>query len=106
MGRVAFLGAGDLEDAAEGRDLLARDAAVGLGDLRAQRDHADGEGDRAFRRHGRARAPHQRGQPITDTLPEPAGRGQVRRRVGGKREVVHDPDPSEREGHGKGRQKY
>ena len=39
------LGPRDLEDAAEGRDLLARDAAIGLGDLGAQRDHADGEGD-------------------------------------------------------------
>ena len=38
MGGGPFLGPGDLEDAAEGRDLLAGDAAVGLGDWVAADD--------------------------------------------------------------------
>jgi len=44
----------DGEDLAEGGDLVAGDAAVGLGHLGAQRDHRDGEGDRAFRRRPQA----------------------------------------------------
>ena len=40
----------DHEDAAEGRDLVRGDDAVGLGHLGGERDHGDGEGDLAPRR--------------------------------------------------------
>ena len=87
--RVPFLGPGDLEDAAEGRDLFPRDAAVGLGDLGAQRDHGDGKGDRPFRRN-RGAATHQRGHAVEDALPEATRLRQARRRGARRvRNIVH-----------------
>jgi hypothetical protein len=86
---------GDVEHLAKGRDLVARHLPVGLGHFRAQCDHRDGEGDRAFGRRaqpledGRKTLPlGERGERFGYAAPDRHGHSvsaASRRRAGGSR---------------------
>ena len=70
--RGLLLALGNHEDLAERRHLVARHPAVGLGHLRAEGNHRDGEGDRALGR---------RSQPVEHRR-QPLAGGERRERVG------------------------
>ena len=76
-GDVGLLLVGDDEDLAEGRDLVAGDEAVGLGDLGAERDGGDGEahgllgrGPQALEEAGQGLAALEAGQGLGDARPD------------------------------------